>query len=210
MKKYISELIQKHEKFALIALIGLIGLSIIVFLQTRPKKEWKIIDDSQGERFSCFTNGKNGEIYLTKYYINDEGWKTIKEPTCLQTGEKVAKATVYDETIEIHWEIPSKHDFTKWEIKKEPTCLEEGSRERRCLKCDNKEEEKIAMKSHKWSKWKTLKKSTCDSEGEKERECEKCHTIENKFIKQMPHEWGEWIIKKRATIHQKRKETKNL
>ena len=125
-------------------------------------------------------------------------WKTTKEATCGEAGEKerVCTACGAKETGKV--EATGDHTFTEWTVTKDATCTEPGEKERVCTVCGTKETGKVeATGGHTFSEWTVTKDATCTEPGEKERVCTVCGAKETETVSGA-HEFGGWIVTKEA------------
>ena len=101
-------------------------------------------------------------------------WKTKKEPTCTEDGEKIR--TCYECDHENSKKIPATgHQAGQWIIDKEASCTEEGSKHQECAVCSAsiQTETLPALGAHNYTE-KVTTPATCVSAGTKTYTCSQC------------------------------------
>lgn len=121
---------------------------------------------------------KTAVFYVT---VHDEGeWKTEKEPTCTDNGEKKLYCTDCGTLLDTE-EIPAKGHTEVTDKGHEATCTESGLTDgSHCSVCNTiiKEQEIIPAKGHTpYLNWETIKTPTCIAHGEKVRYCSVCGEV---------------------------------
>ena len=126
-------------------------------------------------------------------------WEIKEEPTCNKLGIKSRHCECgVDETAI----IPTiTHSYGEWITSDEPGCTNEGKRYRKCIYCDNTENEAIESTDH------TVvilpsKEATCSDVGLTEGSyCSACSTIleAQEEIPKLPHQYNEEIISPSCT-----------
>lgn len=136
-----------------------------------------------------------------------EGWKTVKNPTCTQEGEKEAYCKVCGKLAETATIPALGHQFGDWVIVKEATFKEDGLQERICEVCGDKLEAIIPKLSesheHDFSgKSETVKEPTCTETGLVKIKCSnpECDAVKEMQTAAKGHSFGSWIILKEAGV----------
>ena len=133
---------------------------------------------------------KSAVFYVT---VHDEGeWKTEKEPTCTENGEKKLYCTDCGALLDTE-EIPAKGHKEVVDKGHDATCTESGLTDgSHCSACDTilTEQEIIPAKGHiPYQNWETIKNPTCISHGEKVRHCSVCgEIVETAYIDVTDHQ----------------------
>ncbi len=92
-------------------------------------------------------------------------WKTIKDSTCVELGERKRTCDCGEEESET---IPLKsHSFGTWSTEKEASCTEDGEKTRKCSVCNITESERLTKLGHLYDGWLT-------TDDEHWRVCERC------------------------------------
>ena len=130
------------------------------------------------------------------------GWKTVRQATCTQTGEKIRACDRCGATQTESIPVTS-HSFGGWTVTKNPTCLYPGSQSRTCSTCGATETEAIPAVGHKYGSWTVTKEATCTEEGERWHKCYVCGYVQESKIKKAEHPWGEMEILEPATCKTK-------
>lgn len=134
-----------------------------------------------------------------------EEWKTVKESTCTEAGEKEAYCKLCGKLLQSA-AIPAKgHTYSDWETVKEATFDEEGVQERVCEVCGDKLQGSIPKRSeghvHDFTGVKTVvKEATCTEKGLMTIACSEpgCGSVKKIETAAVGHSFGEWTIKKEA------------
>ena len=121
---------------------------------------------------------KSAVFYVT---VHDEGeWKTEKEPTCTENGEKKLYCTDCGALLDTE-EIPAKGHTEVADKGHDASCTESGLTDgSHCSVCNTilKEQEVIPAKGHTpYQNWETIKTPTCIAHGEKVRYCSVCGEV---------------------------------
>lgn len=133
---------------------------------------------------------KSTVFYVT---VHDKGeWKTEKEPTCTNNGEKKLYCTDCGALLDTE-EIPAKGHKEVVDKGHDATCTESGLTDgSHCSACDTilTEQEIIPAKGHiPYQNWETIKNPTCISHGEKVRHCSVCgEIVETAYIDVTDHQ----------------------
>lgn len=130
-----------------------------------------------------------------------EEWKTVKEPTCIETGEKESYCKVCKKLVQSA-AIPAKgHTYSDWKTVKEATFDKEGIQERMCEVCGDKLQGTIPKRSenhvHDFTGVKTVvKEATCTVKGLMTVACSEpnCSTVKEIELAAAGHSFGEWVI----------------
>ena len=100
------------------------------------------------------------------------------------------------------------HDYGDWTVAKEATCEAEGLRTRKCVGCDETEQETIPATGHSYGIFHSETAATCKEAGVKGHyECSVCHKyfdeekreLSDLTIAKAQHEYGEWVEEIPAT-----------
>lgn len=145
----------------------------------------EVISPTCDEQGYTINTCKCGDNYIDSY-VDELGhkygeWKTTKEPTEEDFGEKQRKCSVCNavENEQIS-KLSHKHKYEK--TVKDPTCQEGGYTLYKC-KCGeeykNNEKNKI---NHSYSEWKTVTEATEQTEGLKEAICSMCNDVIQEVI----------------------------
>ena len=121
---------------------------------------------------------KSAVFYVT---VHDAGeWKTEKEPTCTESGEKKLYCTDCGALLDTE-EIPAKGHTEVIDKGHDATCTESGLTDgSHCSVCNTilTEQEVIPAKGHTpYLNWETIKSPTCIAHGEKVRYCSVCGEV---------------------------------
>ena len=128
-------------------------------------------------------------------------WRTTKEPTCTEAGQKERRCEMCMEGVETQTIPATGHTWGAWTVTKEASCKEAGSRTRTCTVCREQQTETIAKTNdHKFGEWKVTREASCKQDGVKTRTCSVCGKTETESIpKSSAHQFGEWKVTKQAT-----------
>ena len=112
----------------------------------------------------------------------------IKEPTCVETGEKLYTCMVCGKTKTEEIEATGHIWDENYSIDVKPTCLAEGEKSIHCIKCGTKQENSgviIEKTDHNWSDWEIIKIPSVISKGLEGRKCEICGEKEEREISKL-------------------------
>lgn len=123
-------------------------------------------------------------------------WKTIKNPTCTESGisERVCDITVSHREVSV---IPALgHNYT-YTIT-EPTCTTDGKKTYTCKTCGDTYEEKHGFAfGHTFLETVTTAE-TCEKNGEITHTCSTCGYSYTTETPALSHKYGDWVIEKQA------------
>ncbi|MBR4461194.1 MAG: LCP family protein [Erysipelotrichaceae bacterium] len=142
-------------------------------------KGWYDNKECKGEKITSTAQVSGATTLYAKWeysHQHDWGeWKTTKEATCTEAGEKTrtCKNSKCNETeTEV---IPAKgHDWGDWTTTSEATCTQGGSREHTCKRCGTTESESTSALGHDYQVVNHVD-PTCESTGSNTYECSRCH-----------------------------------
>jgi len=138
-------------------------------------------------------------------YYNTE-WKTVKTPTCLETGsqELVCSICGYNFTRGYNADgspyaqmtntiKKASHTFSEWEITKEPSKVQQGTETRYCKVCKLEEKRDLELEHGEYGEWKITKEATCEYSGEKSFICYCCDkATKTQTISKLEHKYNSW------------------
>lgn len=154
--------------------------------------------------------GKDLFTHYTNLGSHPEEGKVIKEPTCIEEGQREIYCSTCDMVVRTEPIEKTEHTEGEWEIQTEATCKEKGIEALICAVCGEVMETREVDYDgdHKFGEWTLDKSATCKEEGTEVRTCTVCGETEIRNVEKTDHSFGNWTVTVRATCEGAGKETR--
>ena len=117
----------------------------------------------------------------------DKG-KTIKQASCLETGQKIFTCTVCGETKTEIIPLSENHTWDNGKVTKQASCSATGTKTFTCSICGAEKNELIPLLTeHKWDAGKETKAPTCNEKGVRTYTCTVCNAVKTEEIAAKGH-----------------------
>ncbi len=137
--------------------------------------------------------------YIDKLAHTSGPWVTVKQPDCVNKGQRNHLCAVCEEVLETEDIAALGHVFGDEIVDLEPTCTKDGVSYKLCEICDHEEYGVIPAAKHSDANWKTTSPAGCEVGGVASLICNDCgETLETKTIDATGHLYG-WAVTEEPT-----------
>ncbi len=139
--------------------------------------------------------------YIEKVAHTDGPWVTVKQPDCVNKGQKNHICAVCESVLETQEIAALGHVFGEELVDVEPTCTKDGVSYKLCKVCNHEEYGVIAAAQHSNAVWRTTSPAGCEAGGIASLVCEDCsEVLDTKTIDATGHLYG-WVITEQPTCN---------
>ena len=132
-----------------------------------------------------FTEENQDSDICTAHVPNENGWVTVKEPTCKETGLKKTTCIKCNTPVEAVIPATGNHSYTVEIGGKAATCSENGYKVLKCATCAETTQTVIpATGNHQAGEWTVVQEATALVAGKKVQKCTVCQKELN--VQEMP------------------------
>ena len=162
---------------------------------------------SAGESVNRLTTERNGQVTLyaiweAQHVHTDGAWITIREPSCVDPGEKICKCINCGEICKSERLDPLGHSEDTYSIvEREASCNGEGEKVWYCGRCNKPvRTEAVSSTGHKEGSAQVKVIPTCTVDGVNVVKCENCGiVIREEKVAALGHKPGAFITEKQAS-----------
>lgn len=140
----------------------------------------------------CLLLGVAG-IAMAEHVHTWSAWKTIKEPSCTDSGER--QRTCSCGAVENDYNNPPAlgHKYGPYTLTTAPNCTTEGVETSICERCYDKQTRSVPKAPHQMTGWVLQTPATCTEDGSELNKCVTCTTQnQTRAIPHRGHTWAEW------------------
>lgn len=139
--------------------------------------------------------------YIDKVPHTQGPWVTVKQPDCVNNGQKNHICAVCEQVLETQTVPALGHVFGTELVDVEPTCTKDGVSYKLCKVCNHEEYGVISAAKHSNANWKTTSPAGCEAGGVASLVCDDCgETLETKTIQATGHLFS-WVVTKEPTCN---------